>query len=134
MNSAGLNYANFTFKVHDGRDWSVEDYNMIINVINDKVFIPTLFSPNGDGKNDAFIIRGGEGVIKTLTLKIVDRNNNPMYESSNIMDITTKGWDGKKEGKEQPAGAYLWYIKGEYTSGKPVEYAGKQTGIIRLVR
>jgi gliding motility-associated-like protein len=134
LNDAGLNYTTFTFKVFDGRDWSAIDYTAVINVINDKIFVPTLFSPNADGSNDYFMVRGGEGTIDKISLKIVDRNNNPMYDSSNLLEITTIGWDGKKDGKDQPAGAYMWYIEGTYKDGKPLEFNGKKTGIIRLVR
>jgi|GEM_PF-3105827 len=134
INDAGLGYATITFKVYDGRDWSARDYTVRINVLSDKIYMPTLFSPNADGANDNFIIRGGEGNIEKLTLRVLDRNNNPMYESSDIIEITTKGWNGKKDGKEQPAGAYLWYIEGTYKNGKPIEFNGKKTGVIRMVR
>jgi gliding motility-associated-like protein len=93
-----------------------------------------LFSPNGDGANDNFKVRGGEGAIEKISLKIVDRNNNPMYDSSNLRDITEVGWDGKKDGKDQPAGTYMWYIEGTYKDGKPLEFNGKKTGLIRLMR
>ncbi len=134
LNKTGINYASFTFKVYDGRDWSNTDYNVRIDVISDKIFVPTLFSPNGDTNNDVFLIYGGEGNIDNLKLKILDRNNNPIFETSDVNEIQTKGWDGKKGGKDQPMGSYIWYIEGKYRDGKPIEFNGKKTGVIRLVR
>ena len=84
--------------------------------------------------NDIFIIHGDPTNVETLKLKILDRNNNPMYESSNVEEIMTKGWDGKKSGKEQPDGSYIWTLEGTYKNKKPIEFNGKKTGIIRLVR
>jgi len=37
------------------------------------VFVPTAFSPNGDGQNDTLFVRGLEGCYKEFSLKIFDR-------------------------------------------------------------
>jgi gliding motility-associated-like protein len=137
VNDAGAGYAVFTFKVFDGRDWSTNDYFATIDVVSDEIFLPTMFTPNGDGNNDRFMVRGGEGNIDKLTLKIVDRNNNPMFESSDVALLTNEtigGWDGTKDGKAQPDGAYMWYIEGTFKDGKPILMNGKKTGVIRLAR
>ncbi|MES2779298.1 MAG: gliding motility-associated C-terminal domain-containing protein [Bacteroidota bacterium] len=64
--------------------------------------IPNVFSPNGDGKNDKFVI-----VIENETtyyLTIMDKNGNKVFES---YDKNTH-WDGKdyKSGAVCPAGVY----------------------------
>lgn len=130
----GDNYASFTFRVSDGRDFSDLQYNMIVDVVSDEIFVPSLFSPNNDGANETFVVLGANGNIGSMTLKIFDRNNNLVFETSDIAEATQIGWDGTKDGKEQPAGAYIWLIEGTYSNGDPLEFEGKITGVIRMIR
>jgi gliding motility-associated-like protein len=52
-------------------------------------FIPTAFSPNGDGKNEIFTAKG-EGIIE-FQMMIFDRWGNFIFYTDDI----DKGWDGK---------------------------------------
>jgi gliding motility-associated-like protein len=130
----GDNYASFTFRVSDGRDFSDLLYNMIVDVVSDEIFVPSLFSPNNDGANETFVLLGANGNIGRINLKIFDRNNNLVFETSDITRATQTGWDGTNDGTEQPAGAYIWLIEGTYSNGDPLEFEGKTTGIIRMIR
>lgn len=62
---------------------------MVITV-NDLV-IPTLITPNGDNRNDFFIIRGLESLGRT-ELKIFDRRGVEVY-TNNDYDNTFEGLD-----------------------------------------
>ena len=103
------------------------------NISANKLFLPSLFTPNEDGNNDRFIVRGGGG-IATVDFVIFDRNNNIVFRSSSWEEITGQGWDGTHQGKKQPMGSYVWVIKGTFTNGQPLSLNGSQTGIIRLLR
>jgi hypothetical protein len=129
-------YATFTFRVSDGRDVSDPANLVTINVIQKEIFVPTLFSPTSSTTaNQTFKILGPAGRISSLTLKIFDRNNNLVFETSDVNEATQTGWDGKnKDGKEQPSGAYMWVLEGKYADGLPLEYNDKNNGVIRLVR
>ncbi len=93
-----------------------------------ELFIPELFSPNADGANDVFQVRGT--AVLTFEILIFDRFGNQVYRADNFPEASTKGWDGG----EQPAGVYMWQIRGTFTSGLPVSYNGKTSGVLRLVR
>ncbi|QSE98791.1 FG-GAP-like repeat-containing protein [Fulvivirga lutea] len=93
------------------------------------LFLPTLFTPNGDSNNDFFIVRGG-GNVASIQMKIFDRENNLVYSSESLTELFQTGWDGGG----QPQGAYLWGISGSFTDGSPLLVNGKNTGIIRLLR
>jgi len=98
-----------------------------------ELFLPTLFTPNGDGNNDHFILRGGGGVAQ-IEFSILDRDNNLVYHTNSWKALTEQGWDGIHNGKVQPLGTYVWVISGKYTNGLPLLINGKNTDIIRLLR
>ena len=62
------------------------------------VFLPNTFTPNGDGQNDIFYIRG-KGINTVKSFRIYNRWGQLMFERSNfnIEDIAY-GWDGKSKG------------------------------------
>jgi gliding motility-associated-like protein len=68
--------------------------------------IPTMFSPNGDGKNDDFIIPGLSKKYPKCEVKIVNRWGSVMYD---VTGYTTT-WDGKFKGEVAPTGTYFYTI------------------------
>jgi len=99
---------------------------------NPSFFIPDLFSPNGDGKNDRFLVAGGS--IKNFKLKLFDRFGDLVYETNSFDEASTKGWDGKKNGTDQPVGIYTWQIDGEKTDNMPLTYKDAKRGVLNLIR
>ena len=89
--------------------------------------IPNVFTPNGDGVNDYFVLYATN--LKEISCTIFDRWGVKMYEV-----VTDKGniqWDGKTMGgKDAPTGTYFYVIKAKGTDGK--EYESK--GFITLLR
>jgi gliding motility-associated-like protein len=80
-----------------------------------EITIPNSFSPNGDGVNDVFIIRG---LPQNSTLIIFDRAGRKLFES----DSYANDWDGKdRAGNALVSGTY-WYVLS--VSGQPEEYKG----------
>ena len=69
-------------------------------------FIPNAFSPNGDGLNDVFKVRG---LYKNITfhMYVYDRWGTAVFESDNI----DRGWDGASGGQKCPSGSYVWMVR-----------------------
>lgn len=82
-------------------------------------YVPTAFSPNNDGKNDAFRPIP-VGIISTEHFCVFNRYGQLIYESAQI----SGGWDGTYKGKAQPAGNYVWLLKGKGRNGKIIERKG----------
>lgn len=96
------------------------------------VFIPNLFTPNGDGNNDFFVVYG-EG-FESLELKIYNRWGVLVFYSRDVEEITTTGWDGTYNGTPQTAGTYLWKLNGQFISGSEVLVDGKNSGSLVLLQ
>jgi len=89
------------------------------------VFIPTAFSPNNDGKNELFRAKVQDD-ISEFRMAVYGRWGQLIFESNN----PDKGWDGKLQGTDMPAGSYMWVIT--YKDRKQQHM--QQQGSVLLVR
>jgi gliding motility-associated-like protein len=104
-----------------------------VNVAEGSVlFLPTLFSPNGDGQNDAFRVRGLG--IASVQLRVYTQNGLEVFGTSDVRAITETGWDGTFRGQPLPAGVYSWVLRGNFADGSPLRVDGKSYGQVTLVR
>ncbi|WP_277480583.1 choice-of-anchor D domain-containing protein [Catalinimonas alkaloidigena] len=112
---------------------AAEDVSVSFAINQNELFLPTLFSPNGDQNNDFFILRGAGGVA-SIEMTIYNREGELVYRSTDFESITQKGWDGTYQRQALIPGNYVWVLKGSYTNGEPLTVNGKNTGTIRLIR
>ncbi len=76
--------------------------------------LPSAFSPNGDGHNDIFYVRGA-GVEK-FNLKVYNRWGQLVFEVTDGQANDPKyGWDGTFKGTKQEMEAYAWVLSGTFT-------------------
>lgn len=87
-----------------------------------QIFVPTAFTPNGDGLND---------VIRPIAVGITQIRYFRVYNRwGQLVFATTRnghGWDGKVNGKDQGSGTFVWVAMGEDYSGKKVFAKGHVT-------
>ncbi len=84
------------------------DRNIMINVIpNYDLYIPNLFSPNGDGRNDFFSINGRLEAVKQFEILVFDRWGELVYESRD----QHFAWDGFYTGTDAPSDVYVYVMK-----------------------
>lgn len=91
-----------------------------------KLYIPTAFTPNRDGKNDVFKSYFGENITE-YHLQILNRYGKLLFESSD----KNQGWDGTYKGVAQSQGSYIWIINYQL-SDKPDKQLLK--GSVLLIR
>jgi gliding motility-associated-like protein len=96
-------------------------------------FIPNLFTPNEDGKNDELKLYGLTSA-QGFSFSIYNREGNLVFKTSDVNDAVQRGWDGTRNGSRQPAGVYFWKVKGALADGGKVLLNGKESGSIVLVR
>lgn len=85
------------------------------------LWIPTGFTPNGDGLNDQFLLGGIE--IKSFQITIFDRWGKMLYFSDSI----NKSWDGNVANEGAPEGAYVYKVEAVNTLGMKFTRAGTVT-------
>jgi len=90
------------------------------------LFMPSAFTPNGDGRNDLFRIPPGIPVTITR-FAVYDRWGGMVFATSN----TGEGWDGTRSGTLQPTGTYAWYVEYFNPLTKRMEM---QKGTVELIR
>ncbi len=89
-----------------------------------QLYIPSGFTPNGDGLNDVFQIKGR--FFSSYTIRIYNRLGHVIYEGTE----GDNGWDGTYQGELLPAGAYAYEVRAVSDSGA----SRRRTGTITLLR
>lgn len=86
-----------------------------------EIFVPTIFSPNGDGHNDMITVMGN--CINEMRFAIYDR------WGSKIFETITPGetWDGYVMGKPANTGAYVYKLDILHSDGTTTERSGNIT-------
>jgi gliding motility-associated-like protein len=93
------------------------------------VYIPTIFSPNGDGVNDLFQIYTSDDHISLITrFYIFDRGGKNIYQRTNIPLHGYDGWwDGTYKRFTMSSGVYAYYLELEDQFGRRKSYRGDVT-------
>lgn len=100
----------------------VSTYVDTIEVINSELYIPNVFSPNGDNINEEFNVQG-EG-ITAINGSITNRWGHELATWNSI----TKGWNGSSsDGEKVPAGVYFYIIQLNYANGTVKKLNGHVT-------
>ena len=88
---------------------------------SDDIFIPNIFSPNGDLNNDVLYVRSHN--IKTMELTIYNRWGEKVFESKDI----DKGWDGTFKNSKCNEGVFVWYLNATLKDDKTIVKKGNIT-------
>ncbi len=120
----------YTVKVTDSLGCATT--GQVTVTIKNEVFIPSLFTPNGDGHNDTFQIYGYG--IQALVFSIYTPDGQLVYKTSSFAEVMQQGWDGNYQGVPQAMGNYLWTLQGSFHDGQPILWQGKNSGMVRLIR
>jgi gliding motility-associated-like protein len=70
------------------------------------MYLPTAFSPNGDGLNDELIIKT-RCELSSYQMEVYDRWGRQIFTSNNL----NRGWDGTFQGQDVPNGSYPFIIR-----------------------
>jgi gliding motility-associated-like protein len=78
---------------------------------NDNVFVPNTFSPNGDGSNDIFYVRG-RGLNRVKSLRVFNRWGQVVYEKMNFaVNDASAGWNGTYNGAKPVPDVYIYQME-----------------------
>lgn len=98
---------------------------LLIKVFDNFIYVPSVFTPNGDGIND--ILYANTIYITQLRyFRVFNRNGKKVFETTD----PTKGWDGKLNNQPLPLDTYVWTMEGMHRNGFTVA----QQGTVTLLR
>ncbi|MCF8245989.1 MAG: gliding motility-associated C-terminal domain-containing protein [Saprospiraceae bacterium] len=119
---------NYHLWVQNENGCSMEGQIQIIVRRSGKVFIPNVFSPNGDGINDNFIPFVGGSVKAIRKLLIFDRWGGQVFEGGYLtLNEPTQGWDGTDRGLPVNTGVFAWLAEVEFVNGQVEVFKGDVT-------
>jgi len=91
----------FVYRVKDELGYWSNEATVTITIVANDLFIPNIFTPNGDGTNDTFEIIGIEGFDR-VALTILNRWGNEVYRN--------ESYDNKWAGRGLNEGTYYYII------------------------
>jgi gliding motility-associated-like protein len=92
------------------------------------VYIPSAFTPDGDGKNDVFYIVSGAEVSLVKSFAIFNRWGQAVFSLQNFpANSPAFGWDGRVGGKEAPSQVFVYYVTVRLKDGKEKAFKGTVT-------
>jgi gliding motility-associated-like protein len=115
-NSDSIRYIDYPGKFYYTIHYPCMIYSDSIKIHNScTINVPSAFTPNGDGNNDVFYIRGYK-VKRLLSFKIFNRQGQLLFVSTNQDD----GWDGYYKGQAQNSETYYYTYEAETHSKGPI--------------
>ncbi len=100
----------------------IEYVTVYVNPICSKeIFVPTIFSPNSDGKNDQQCVLGN--CIESMEFSIYNRWGEKVFTTTDQSSC----WDGTFKGKKVNSGVFVYKLKARLTNGGEVNQSGNIT-------
>lgn len=100
----------------------IAEDEVCIEITNDyTIYIPNIFTPNDDGKNDTFLVYGIG--ITDVEVTVYDRWGEKLYYEEN----QTKGWDGTYRGEMSKNDVYVYKVNFKSLDGKKHTKTGHVT-------
>ena len=112
------------------------DTLLIVVEENPEIKIPNVFTPNGDNKNDVFII-DTKGTYTNVIMIIYNRWGRRIYECGPENNVNACVWDGtKNNGQLASDGTYFYVVTLNDKDGNPVQETDDLTlkGTVTLIR
>jgi gliding motility-associated-like protein len=98
------------------------DTQMVKVIKEVKIYVPTAFTPNNDGRND-YLRPIMEGIKELHYFRVFNRWGQVVYN----MGSDERGWDGTVGGQIQQTGVFVWVVSGLGLDGRPYLMKGTVT-------
>jgi gliding motility-associated-like protein len=103
----------FTIRITTATECITIDTQVVKIIPAVEIFVPTAFTPNGDGKND--LLRPTLMGLKDMHyFRVFNRWGELVYETK----TKRAGWDGRIGGAMQGSGVFVWVVSGVGVDGK----------------
>lgn len=116
---------DYTIEVRNSEGCTAKDKVAVtLTCTANNVYIPNLFSPNNDGMNDVFFIRG-IGLYKVRSLRIFNRWGEMVFSKYDFMaNDPASGWDGSYKGARLLTDVFVYIAEIVCGNGTVIPYNG----------
>ncbi|MFH1005176.1 MAG: gliding motility-associated C-terminal domain-containing protein [Bacteroidota bacterium] len=129
-----LTTTSYILEVTDSNGCTDRDtVTVFVNTECGEIFVPSAFSPNGDGKNDYAVVHSP--CIKTIDFSIYNRWGQKVFHTNKMITLDkSEGWNGKfnNNGKDMDPEVFYYVLKVELKNDPNV--IKQSSGNITLVR
>lgn len=110
----------YTVTVIDAEGCSVTSEVAVLVDRRVPVYIPTAFSPNGDGVNDIFTIFGDRGIVDFEDFRVLNRWGETMHEANGHLakNDPSWAWDGRHRDINMNPGVYVYQVYANLADGR----------------
>jgi gliding motility-associated-like protein len=92
------------------------------------IYVPNVFSPNGDGLNDFWTVQTGVQGLSLHSLYIFDRWGDQLYGLEEPIPVNEwSGWDGSFRGDPVNPGVFVYFLEVQLPNGEIVLKKGDMT-------
>jgi gliding motility-associated-like protein len=112
----------YSIAITDSFGCTVKDKQEVWLFATANIFLPTAFTPNGDGANDLFKPTY-INITKLEFFRVFDRWGKIIFETSDM----GKSWDGTYNGKQLPTDTYCWIIAAVNDKATTISQKGNVT-------
>ena len=109
---------SYLVRVVDENGCAAQD--QLILFLNKKrnIFVPNVFSPDGDGANDIFLVFAGPDVVKIRSFLVFNRWGESVFEVYGPPpNDPAFGWDGTYRGEPCNGAVFAWFAEVEFVDG-----------------
>jgi gliding motility-associated-like protein len=120
-----------TFYVLQQKDFKFDETSdtvfVYVSDCESPLYIPNIFSPNGDGNNDIFRVRG-EGISELKTFIVYNRWGQEVFSCHTSAPLSAEcSWDGTYRSEPAPQAVYTYYVEAVLLDGLTVTKKGNVT-------
>lgn len=121
--------STFTVTAVNSDNCQATDAISVLVSLDRPVYIPNIFSPNGDGINDEFYIPFSPSMSRIESLQIYDRSGSLVFEVNDVEsgEELTKAWDGEFNGSEIRQGVFVVIAQINFVDGQTLPYQSDLT-------
>jgi gliding motility-associated-like protein len=113
----------YTLIVEDNASGCLDTTRFVLKVDPSKyIYIPNVFTPNGDGRNDVYRVFT-RGPVKYFSMEIFDRWGEKVFDGDDL----EKGWDGTFKGTPVQPGVYVYQVNITFLDAEVVKNKGTIT-------
>jgi gliding motility-associated-like protein len=116
---------NYTVSFVDSNGCKNTGYITVFVICKDgNVFVPNTFSPNNDGSNDVFYVRG-KGLVRVKSIRIFNRWGEVVFEQQNFpVNNPAYGWNGTYKGNKPVPDVYVYQVEVFCENSQLIQFEG----------